>query len=89
MTSGSTARRSNETLLRDLAGGGFLAQQRNSVLIGGTGTGKTHLAIAIARSNRFESRATVAMAVQRFGRSGPAGDLCRDPAHAGGSEGAD
>jgi len=40
----------NETLVRDLAGGGFLAQQRNAVLVGGTGTGKTHLAIAIARS---------------------------------------
>jgi DNA replication protein DnaC len=35
---------------RELADGGFLAQQRNAVLIGGTGTGKTHLAIAIARS---------------------------------------
>ena len=41
---------SNETLVRDLAGGDFIAQQRNAVLIGGTGTGKTHLAIAIARS---------------------------------------
>ena len=40
----------NETLVRDLAGGGFIAQQRNAVLVGGTGTGKTHLAIAIARS---------------------------------------
>src|SRR5215468_8569170 len=40
----------NETLVRDLTGGGFLAQQRNAVLVGGTGTGKTHLAIAIARS---------------------------------------
>jgi DNA replication protein DnaC len=40
----------NEALVRDLAGGGFLAEQRNAVLIGGTGTGKSHLAIAIARA---------------------------------------
>jgi DNA replication protein DnaC len=40
----------NETLVRDLAGSAFLAQQRNAVLVGGTGTGKTHLAIAIARN---------------------------------------
>ena len=40
----------NETLVRDLAGGEFIAQQRNAVLVGGTGTGKTHLAIAIARA---------------------------------------
>jgi DNA replication protein DnaC len=40
----------NETLVNDLVGGGFIAQQRNAVLVGGTGTGKTHLAIAIARS---------------------------------------
>ena len=40
----------NETLVRDLAGGAFLAQQRNAVFVGGTGTGKTHLAIAIARA---------------------------------------
>src|SRR5512142_2006065 len=40
----------NETLVRDLAGGNFLAHQRNAVFVGGTGTGKTHLAIAIARA---------------------------------------
>ena len=40
----------NETLVRDLLGGDFLAHQRNVVLVGGTGTGKTHIAIAIARA---------------------------------------
>jgi len=40
----------NETLVRDLASGNFLDHQRNCVLVGGTGTGKTHLAIAIARA---------------------------------------
>ena len=39
----------NENLVRDLASGGFLDQQRNVVFVGGTGTGKTHLAIAIGR----------------------------------------
>ena len=40
----------NESLIRDLAGGAFVADQRNVVLVGGTGTGKSHLAIAIARA---------------------------------------
>jgi len=40
----------NEGLVRDLAAGDFLTHQRNTVLVGGTGTGKSHLAIAIARS---------------------------------------
>ena len=38
----------NEGLVRDLSTGSFVADQRNVVLIGGTGTSKTHLAIAIA-----------------------------------------
>ena len=41
------------------------------------------------QADRTGSRAAIAVAVQRSGGSGPAGDLCRDPAHAGGSQGAD
>jgi DNA replication protein DnaC len=40
----------NEALVRDLATGSFYTDQRNIVLVGGTGSGKTHLSIAIARS---------------------------------------
>ncbi|MBK8438335.1 MAG: ATP-binding protein [Rhodobacter sp.] len=40
----------NAGLVRDLATGLFVADQRNVVLVGGTGTGKSHLAIAIARA---------------------------------------
>ncbi|MBF0263424.1 MAG: ATP-binding protein [Magnetococcales bacterium] len=38
----------NEGLVRHLHDGAFLAPRRNVVLVGGAGTGKTHLAIAIA-----------------------------------------
>ncbi len=37
----------NQGLVRELHEGGFLATQRNAVLIGGTGTGKSHVSIAI------------------------------------------
>ncbi len=40
----------NKGLVKDLATAAFLAAQRNAVLVGGTGTGKTHLAIAIGRA---------------------------------------
>lgn len=40
----------NEGLVRELITGTFVADQRNLVLVGGTGSGKTHLAIAIARA---------------------------------------
>ena len=38
----------NAPLVRDLHAGGMLSPPRNAVLVGGTGSGKTHLAIAIA-----------------------------------------
>jgi len=39
----------NETQVRSLYQGNFLPARSNVLLIGGTGTGKTHLAISIAR----------------------------------------
>jgi DNA replication protein DnaC len=39
----------NENLVRSLYDGSFLANKSNVILVGGTGTGKTHLAIAVAR----------------------------------------
>ena len=38
-----------EPRLKSLAEGAFLAQHTNVIFVGGTGTGKTHLAIAIGR----------------------------------------
>lgn len=35
----------NAALVQHLASGATLAQQRNAVLVGGTGTGKSHLAV--------------------------------------------
>ena len=46
-----TASPVNEALVRELHGGGFLAEQRNAVLVGGTGSGKTHLSVAITASS--------------------------------------
>src|SRR5215207_9304016 len=72
----------NESLVRDLAGGDFLAHQRNAVLIGGTGTGKTHLAIAIARSciragarGRFYNVVDLVNRLEAETRSGRQGQL--------------
>ena len=38
----------DEGLVRELATGTFLDAKRNAIFIGGTGTGKTHLCIAVA-----------------------------------------
>ncbi len=72
----------NETLVRDLASGNFLANQRNVVLVGGTGTGKTHLAIALARAcirdgarGRFFNVVDLVNRLEAEGRSGRQGRL--------------
>ncbi|HEY7581677.1 MAG TPA: IS21-like element helper ATPase IstB [Acetobacteraceae bacterium] len=72
----------NENLVRDLAGGNFVVQQRNVVLVGGTGTGKTHLAIAIARSciragsrGRFFNTVDLVNRLEAEGRAGRQGRL--------------
>jgi len=41
----------NEMQVRHLYDGNFLVDHTNIIMVGGTGTGKTHLAIAIARQN--------------------------------------
>ena len=72
----------NEMLVHELAGGDFLAHQRNVVLVGGTGTGKSHLAIAIARScirggarGRFFNVVDLVNRLEAEGRSGRPGRL--------------
>ena len=81
----------NETLVRDLIGGNFLAHQRNVVLVGGTGTGKSHLAIAIARAcirggarGRFFNVADLVNRLEAEGRSGRPGRLEPIPVGGGG-----
>ena len=72
----------NETLVRDLAGGEFLAHQRNVVLVGGTGTGKSHLAISIARAcirdgarGRFFNVVDLVNRLEAEGRTGRQGRM--------------
>src|SRR2546423_3758217 len=72
----------NENLVRDLASGDFLAAQRNAVFIGGTGTGKSHLAIAIARAcirggarGRFYNVVDLVNRLEREARAGRQGRL--------------
>jgi len=72
----------NEALVRDLLSGAFVADQRNVVLVGGTGTGKTHLAIAIARAlirsgtrGRFFNTVDLVNKLETEARSGKQGRL--------------
>jgi DNA replication protein DnaC len=72
----------NETLVKDLVSGEFMAHERNAVFIGGTGTGKTHLAIAIARAcirngsrGRFVNVVDLVNKLEAEGRAGRQGRI--------------
>jgi len=78
----------NEALVRSLHDGDFMDQTRNAVFVGGTGSGKSHLAVAIgvnAVNNRRRVRFFSAVdlvnrldAELRIGRAGRLSDqLCR------------
>src|SRR5690606_27330020 len=72
----------NEQLVRSLHAGSFLAGQRNIVLVGGTGTGKTHLAVAITASvvragarGRYFNTVDLVSRLEEESRLGKAGAL--------------
>ncbi|MBF0304613.1 MAG: ATP-binding protein [Alphaproteobacteria bacterium] len=72
----------NAALVRDLHAGGLLSPPRNAVLAGGTGSGKTHLAIAIATNcirdgarGRFFNVVDLVNQLEAEARAGNAGKL--------------
>ncbi|GLR77585.1 ATP-binding protein (plasmid) [Azospirillum oryzae] len=77
-----TASPLNEGLVRELHDGGFLETQRNAVFIGGTGTGKTHMCIAITANcvrrgarARFFNVIDLVNRLEAEARTGQAGKL--------------
>ena len=74
----------NETAVRQLFTGQYVEGSRNVVLVGGTGTGKTHLAIALARRAihqghraRFYSVVDLVNQLEAEKRNGRAGRLAQ------------
>src|SRR5258707_12307457 len=81
----------DETLVRQLHRGDFMTQAQNIVLVGGPGTGKTHLATAIGvhaiahlrRRVRFFSTVELVNGLERENAMGKAGTLALRLTHAG------
>ncbi len=72
----------NEKLVKDLYTGAFLEEPRNIIFVGGTGTGKTHLATAIAiqcirlgRRGRYYSVVDLVNKLEQEKLGGRAGSL--------------
>lgn len=72
----------NENLVRERHDGGFLDQQRNLIIVGGTGTGKTHISVAIGancvrrgRKARFYNTVDLVNRLDAETRAGKAGHL--------------
>lgn len=72
----------NERLIRSLHAGSFLPERRNIVLVGGTGTGKTHLALAITAAvvragtrGRYFNTVDLVHRLEEEARLGKAGSL--------------
>ncbi len=71
-----------EDRVRALLAGSFLTRRRNGVLVGGTGTGKTHLAVAITASvvragarGRYFNTVDLVNRLEEEARIGKAGTL--------------
>ena len=80
----------NASLVRDLHEGGFLPLQRNAVFCGGTGSGKSHLAIAIAANcvrngarARFFNTVDLVNQLEAEARLGRAGKLAAELVRSG------
>ena len=73
----------DEGLVRELASGAFLDAKRNAIFIGGTGTGKTHLCIAVASAvirarakGRFFNLVDLVNQLEQEKAAGRSGRLC-------------
>ena len=77
----------DEGQVRELATGAFLDAKRNAIFIGGTGTGKTHLCIAVASAvirararGRFFNLVDLVNQLEQEKAAGRSGRLVREPA---------